>query len=62
MTDKNIIADEANISDEKLKSLARTLLPLIRAYLSSDEGRKDYAEWTAKKQPNNYDNDKKESY
>ena len=61
MTDKNTIADEANIFDKKLKSLARTLLPLIRAYLSSDEGRKDYAEWASKKQPNSYDNDKKES-
>ena len=44
--------DDCDISNEKLKSLARTILPLVRAYLSSDEGRKDYAEWQAQRQLN----------
>ena len=33
------------ISDSDMKSLARILLPILREYLSSDEGRKDYTEW-----------------
>ena len=37
------------ISDFQLESLARVLLPAIREYLSSEEGRKDYAEWQANK-------------
>ena len=32
-----------------MESLARVLLPAIREYLSSEEGRKDYAEWQANK-------------
>ena len=38
-----------SISDSQLESLARVLLPAIREYLSSEEGRKDYAEWQANK-------------
>ena len=33
------------ISDADLKSLARTLFPALREYLSSEQGQKDYAEW-----------------
>lgn len=33
------------ISDSDMKSLARILLPILREYLSSYEGRKDYTEW-----------------
>ena len=33
------------ISDAAMRSLARTLLPSLREYLASDEGRRDYAEW-----------------
>ena len=32
------------IYDSDMKSLARILLPIVREYLSSDEGRKDYTE------------------
>jgi len=42
-----------DIPDEQLESLARVLLPIIQEYLSSEQGEKDYAEWTAKKQLNN---------
>lgn len=37
------------ISDADLLSLARTLLPSLREYLSSEEGQKDYAEWKKQK-------------
>ena len=33
------------ISDADMKSLARTLLPILREYLLSDVGHKDYDEW-----------------
>lgn len=36
------------ISDSDMKSLARILLPILREYLSSGEGRKDYTEWKEK--------------
>lgn len=37
------------ISDADLLSLARTLLPSLREYLSSEEGQKDYAKWKKQK-------------
>ncbi len=39
------MAQGEGISDAAMRSLARTLLPSLREYLASDEGRKDYAEW-----------------
>ena len=33
-----------------LTSLARVLLPAIREYLLSEQGKKDYAQWTENKQ------------
>ena len=42
-----------DIPDEQLESLARVLLPIIQEYLSSEQGEKDFAEWTAQKQLNN---------
>ena len=48
------------ISDSDMKSLARILLPILREYLSSDEGRKDYTEWK-KRQLNIKLNKKEES-
>lgn len=38
-----------SISDADLKSLARTLFPALREYLSSERGQKDYAEWKKSK-------------
>lgn len=34
-----------DIPDYQLESLARVLLPILREYLSSEQGQKDYAEW-----------------
>ena len=42
---KERIKQGEGISDAALRSLARTLLPSLREYLASDEGRRDYAEW-----------------
>jgi len=49
-----------DIPDEQLESLARVLLPIIQEYLSSEQGEKDYAEWTAQIQLNN-ESEKEES-
>ena len=43
--EKERMGQETGVSDAALRSLAKTLLPAIRKYLSSDEGRRDYAEW-----------------
>ena len=46
MTGKKERVDQGEgISDAAMRSLARTLLPSLREYLASDEGRRDYAEW-----------------
>ena len=38
-----------DIPDYQIESLARVLLPQIREYLLSEQGQKDYAEWTAER-------------
>lgn len=35
------------IPDSQLESLARVLLPIFQEYLSSEQGKKDYAEYKA---------------
>lgn len=49
-----------DIPEHQLESLARVLLPIMQEYLSSEQGQKDYAEWTAIRQLNKQSN-KKES-
>ena len=51
--------NNTEIPEEQLESLARVLLPIMQEYLSSEQGQKDYAEWTAKKQLNNKNNKEK---
>ena len=46
MTGKKERIDQGDgISEAAMRSLARTLLPSLRKYLASDEGRRDYVEW-----------------
>ena len=46
MAGRNDIATSGNgISEMDMKSLARTLFPIIRDYLLSEQGQKDYVEW-----------------
>ncbi len=35
----------SDVFDNQLKSLARVLLPIMREYLSSEQGQIDFAEW-----------------
>ena len=44
---KQQIQTDFDIPDYQIESLARVLLPKIREYLLSEQGQKDYAEWTA---------------
>ena len=39
---------DLEISKEQIQSLARVLLPCLQEYLSSEQGQKDFAEWTQK--------------
>lgn len=43
---KQQIQTDFDIPDYQIESLARVLLPKIREYLLSEQGQKDYAEWT----------------
>ena len=52
MTRKKLIQPDFDIPDYQIESLARVLLPQIRAYLLSEQGQKDYAEWSASRQLN----------
>lgn len=40
---------KTEIPDEVIESLARCILPSIRAYFESVEGQKEYAEWVEKR-------------
>ena len=41
--------DAAEIPEYVFESLARSLLPLIQKYYESEDGKKAFAEWKAKK-------------
>ena len=46
MAEKNIISqNDLGISLNQMESLARILLPILREYLASEEGKKDWEEW-----------------
>lgn len=61
MARKQRHTSDFDIPDYQLESLARVLLPIMQEYLSSEEGKRDYAEWTAKRQLNNNQSNIKES-
>lgn len=47
---KKLEPDKWNIPNHVLDSLARTILPSIRDYYESAEGKKAFAEWKGKKE------------
>ena len=51
------------IPDYEIDSLARALLPAMRAYLESEEGQREFAAWQAERQQKQLNNqlNKKES-
>ena len=46
---KKIPRNDLGIPEYEMESLARILLPVIQEYLASEEGKRDYAEWKARK-------------
>ena len=42
--------DAAEIPEYVFESLARSLLPVIQKYYESEDGKKEFAEWKAKKE------------
>ena len=44
------------IPDYKIYSLARALLPAMRAYLASEEGQREFAAWQAERQQKQLNN------
>lgn len=46
---KKIPRNDLGIPEYEMESLARMLLPILWKYLDSDEGKRDYAEWKARK-------------
>ena len=41
--------NKLGIPEYQMESLARALLPIVQEYLTSDQGKQDYAEWKANK-------------
>jgi len=46
---KKIPRNDLGIPEYEMESLARILLPVMQEYLASEEGKRDYAEWKARK-------------
>ncbi len=46
---KKIPRNDLGIPEYEMESLARILLPIMQEYLASEEGKRDYAEWKARK-------------
>lgn len=49
---KKIPRNDLGIPEYEMDSLARVLLPILRKYLASEEGRRDWQEWQSKKKNN----------
>ena len=50
--------DSIPIPEYQMESLARVLLPIMREYLLSEQGQKDYAEWQQLQLNKQFNNDK----
>jgi hypothetical protein len=50
MARKKQLQSDFNLSEHQVTSLAGVLLPAIREYLLSEQGKKDYVEWSENKQ------------
>lgn len=58
---KKIPRNDLGISEYEMESLARILLPIMQEYLASKEGKRDYAEWKARKKDGKQDAKNKEN-
>lgn len=46
---KKIPRNDLGIPEYEMESLARMLLPILKKYLDSDEGKRDWQEWHARR-------------
>ncbi len=58
---KKIPRNDLGIPEYEMESLARILLPIMREYLASEEGKRDYAEWKTRKKQGADGTEKKEA-
>ena len=49
---KKIPRNDLGIPEYEMESLARMLLPILKKYLDSDEGKRDWQEWQARRKDN----------
>ena len=45
---KKISRNDLGIPEYKMESLARMLLPILKKYIDSEEGKRDWQEWQAR--------------
>ncbi len=58
---KKIRRNDLGIPEYEMESLARILLPILQQYLASDEGKRDYAQWQARKKQGSDSTEKEEA-
>ena len=58
---KKIPRNDLGIPEYEMESLARILLPIMQEYLASVEGKRDYAEWKARKKDGEHNATEKET-
>ena len=46
---KKIPRNDLGIPEYEMESLARMLLPILKKYLDSEEGKRDWQEWQARR-------------
>lgn len=46
---KKILRNDLGIPEYEIESLVRILLPIMQEYLVSEEGKRTYAQWKARK-------------
>ena len=46
---KKIPRNDLGIPEYEMESLARMLLPILKKYIDSEEGKRDWQEWLARK-------------
>ena len=46
---KKIPRNDLGIPEYEMESLARMLLPILKKYLDSDEGKRDWQEWQSRR-------------
>ena len=57
---KKIPRNDLGIPEYEMESLARMLLPILKKYLDSEEGKRDWQQWQARRKQGAESTDSKE--